>query len=148
MNATDPEFPKEVDRLFKETVHRKGQKEGIMTGMKSSPANAEWLGPRAWPGWGNCPDCNAPIGAEHVTWDDPQFGNGECDVARCLETGRQRLSCEESHDHGRDVWTGEWPGERECFEMGLLTESGDPDLNRLLSEGRWDKVTRRWVLIR
>lgn len=50
-----------------------------------------------------CPDCGVAPGNEH----------GEhCDVARCLDTGEQRLIHEmygETNCCGRDVWTGEWP---------------------------------------
>lgn len=113
-----------------------------------------------------CPDCAAPVGFEH---DDG------CDVARCLYTGGQRISCDEwadedvelfdeTHDCGRDVWTGEWPGKADCRRLGLWCRDGDrsrgepsfvpcapddegamPDLNRL-REGafRWDPITCWW----
>ena len=66
----------------------------------------------------NCGDCAVKPGEPHT---------GGCDVARCLETGDQRLSCGEDHDHGRDIWTGVWPGEAECIEFGwysVFTERG------------------------
>lgn len=47
-----------------------------------------------------CPDCSVTTGTAHVL---------ECDVARCLVTGYQRLSCEDEHDCGSDVWSGVWP---------------------------------------
>jgi hypothetical protein len=50
----------------------------------------------------NCPDCDVAPGQPH----DPN-----CDVARCLATGGQRLGHgDEEHDCGNDVWTGQWPG--------------------------------------
>jgi hypothetical protein len=97
-----------------------------------------------------CPDCGAPAGAEH--------GDG-CDVARCLATGHQRLSCTAGHGCGRDVWTGRWPGEAECAEFGwwarlqpplgwVSCEPGwpdaQPDLNRLHREAVWDPAAHRW----
>jgi hypothetical protein len=51
-----------------------------------------------------CGDCAVSAGQLH---------SDGCDVARCLMAGGQRLSCPEDHDHGRDVWTGTWPGELE-----------------------------------
>lgn len=52
-----------------------------------------------------CPDCEAEPGQPH---------EGGCDVARCLPTDAQRLSCdffgrdpdETGHDCGQDIWTG------------------------------------------
>jgi hypothetical protein len=46
-----------------------------------------------------CPDCDAESGAAH---------DGGCDVARCLVTGLQRLTCRDEHDCGADVWSGPW----------------------------------------
>lgn len=100
-----------------------------------------------------CPDCGAEPGVAH---------HDGCDVARCLETGRQRLGCGEDHDCGRAVWTGRWPGEVECEEFGwwaYFVPNGDPswvrcgpehpdavhDLNRLVLEARWDRAAIRWV---
>lgn len=101
-----------------------------------------------------CHDCHAKPGEPH---DDG------CDTARCLQTGGQRLACAKRHDHGRDIWTGMWPGEAECREFGWFsrfTERGwercaedapgaGPDLNRLRTgEAQWDRKVRRWVLPR
>lgn len=97
-----------------------------------------------------CGDCAVVPGTEHVPG---------CDVARCLETGMQRLSCDEDHGCGRDVWTGEWPGDVECREFGwwsrfvegagwVRCDRDDPgageDLNRLQVEAVWDREARRW----
>jgi len=54
----------------------------------------------------NCPDCAVAVGKPHE-YDEY---DGGCDVARCLVTGLQRLMCDRNHDHGRDIWTGWWPG--------------------------------------
>jgi hypothetical protein len=48
-----------------------------------------------------CPDCEVPIGMAHV---------GECDVARSLVTGLQRLMCDLNHDCGSDNWSGAMAG--------------------------------------
>jgi hypothetical protein len=76
-----------------------------------------------------CGDCAVPVGSPHVDG---------CDVARCTECGWQRISC----GHGDAdvgwgaVWTGEWPGDEECRELGwysrwtIVTEysrDGRPD---------------------
>lgn len=115
----------------------------------------------------NCPDCGAEPGEQH------QFG---CDVARCTATGEQFIQCEgELHTyHGREygehvgicqptIWTGEWPGNEECRELGLWCYWGPPwtpcdadhpgavaDLNtltRMAMNGklRWDG--QRWQAI-
>ena len=99
-----------------------------------------------------CPDCRAPVGVTHAAG---------CDVARCLVTGHQRLSCDEEHDCGVDVWTGTWPGEAECAEFGWWVQDrcaeglgfvpcaagapgAVPDLNRLRWDAVWDPDVRRW----
>jgi len=83
-----------------------------------------------------CPDCGVAPGAHHTD---------NCDVARCLATGLQRLGCSESHDCGLDIWTGRWPGEEECEEFGWMLGKDLPDLNRLLMEATWDPSLKRWV---
>jgi len=106
----------------------------------------------------NCPDCAVPPGTLH---------EDDCDVARCANTGTQRLQCDCDEDEGDDdcrtVWTGTWPGEAECVEFGwyarfrpkeggwLRCEKGDvdagPDLNRLnRGEAVWSKAAGRYVL--
>jgi hypothetical protein len=101
-----------------------------------------------------CSDCGARVGEKH---------DGGCDVARCLQTGGQRLSCGETHDCGSDVWTGDWPGDAECREFGWWVQDrcaegmgwvpcapdapgATEDLNRLAYDARWDSGQRRWVL--
>lgn len=92
----------------------------------------------------DCWDCGALLGAAHTDG---------CDVARCLHTGLQRLSCDGMddtgvHDCGNAVHDGHWPGERECAEYGWYVHFSDhvhPDLNRLIMEGEWDRERRRWM---
>jgi hypothetical protein len=77
-------------------------------GLTSAEARAaalriiEILGLEFVPTSDDCPDCGVAPGRRH---------HAGCDVARCLETGHQRLSCAGGHDCGQDVWTGEWPRE-------------------------------------
>jgi hypothetical protein len=103
-----------------------------------------------------CPDCGAPVNAPHTEG---------CDVARCLFNGEQRVAHDSnSHDCGRDVWTGLWPGEAECVEFGWWsvfhgfskvggtgwlrcgpdTPGAVPNLSRLLEEAVWDRSAGRW----
>lgn len=72
-----------------------------------------------------CPDCGALVGEKHQAM---------CDVARCLATGAQRLSCV-CTQCGEDVWIGLWPGIKECYEEKLICFDGASgqvgfDLNR------------------
>ena len=82
-----------------------------------------------------CNDCGAPVGTAH---------REDCDVARCLHNGRQRIQCdggicdedcdttdpygraqheafhgEGPHECGLELWDGVWPGYEECVELGL-----------------------------
>ena len=57
-----------------------------------------------------CPDCGVPVGKPHVDG---------CDVAECLTCGGQRLSCD-CEESGEDIWTGFWPGIKECYEHKLV----------------------------
>lgn len=106
-----------------------------------------------------CRDCGALPGQAH---------EDECDVARCLATGRQRLMCDgpaahPGRDCGHDVWTGRWPGEAECEEFGWWVQNhiaeglgwvpcapdapgAQPDVNRLVREAEWDPDACRWRL--
>lgn len=84
---------------------------------------------------GPCPGCGAAVGSLH------DLG---CDVARCLETGFQRMTCHEDHDCGHDIWSGEWPGVVECIELGWFQPDGHADLNRLYAESMASPPTVRW----
>jgi len=57
-----------------------------------------------------CHDCGAKPGEKHLDG---------CDVARCKSCGGQRLSCD-CENPGEDVWTGVWPGIKECYEQKLI----------------------------
>ena len=60
-----------------------------------------------------CPDCGVAPGKLHTPG---------CDVARCLECGGQRLSCDCNDDKGYgDIWIGLWPGTINCYEYGLVS---------------------------
>lgn len=90
----------------------------------------------------HCPTCIAGIGDVHPV---------ECDVARCLVTGGQRLLRahkdddprikEDGYAHlcGEDIWTGYYPGEREASRYGV-------PLDTLKREGHWDAQRMEWVL--
>ncbi len=114
-----------------------------------------------------CGDCAVEPGQPHAKG---------CDVARCLYSGHQRLSCGGRHQDmglagppyqlgvapcGLDVWTGRWPGDVECAEFGFWSYWDDSkgwvrcapdhpqaseDLNRLHWEAVWDRNRGRWVL--
>jgi hypothetical protein len=58
----------------------------------------------------NCHDCGVAPGERHLEG---------CDVARCTSCGGQRLGCD-CKDGQPDVWTGVWPGIKECYEQKLI----------------------------
>jgi len=57
-----------------------------------------------------CPDCQVEPGENH---------DEMCDVARCTSCKGQRLSCD-CEDGEPDIWTGKWPGVKECYERKLI----------------------------
>ena len=87
-----------------------------------------------------CHDCGAPVGTPH---------HEDCDTARCLRTGMQRLPCgmgiplfadatligwqdhdpHPGEDCGQDTWTGQWPGEADAIRLGwwcYFVPNGNP----------------------
>lgn len=58
----------------------------------------------------NCPDCAVEPNTQHNTF---------CDVAICINCGQQALCCDCEHAE-YDVWTGIWPGIKECYEQKLI----------------------------
>lgn len=102
-----------------------------------------------------CNDCGVLPGQPHDV---------RCDVARCLDTGQQRIQYEgRDHDCGADVWSGEWPGDAECREFGWWVQDrcaegmgwvpcaanapgATEDLNRLAVDAVWSRERKRWVL--
>jgi hypothetical protein len=119
---------------------------------------------RLLPTYTTCPDCEAKCGEYH------RFG---CEVERCPRCGRQFLlclgGCSESLPgepwppplDDRMVWTGQWPGEEDCRELGWFVKQDPagrftipcgpsergaiPDLNRLVTEADWDRLEKKFV---
>lgn len=76
-----------------------------------------------------CPDCAVPIGSKHT---------GGCDVARCLNCGGQRLSCDCEDEKGDgDTWDGYWPGTKECYNKKYVARERfrHPELSNRIREG-------------
>ena len=105
-----------------------------------------------------CPDCGVGVGELHYT---------ECDVERCPDCGNQLLMCggiciEDGEDPMSPIpWDGYWPGEKECQELGwyvtlvkgagwIRCDKDAPDavedLNRLVTEAKWDKKKAKFVI--
>jgi hypothetical protein len=118
-----------------------------------------------------CHDCRAQPGQPH---------EDGCDTAVCLRTGMQRLQCglrpvmalgefvdlevcdpHPGEDCGKDIWTGQWPGEADAIRMGWWSyfvpygnpswvqcgpdhPDATPDLNRLAIDGKWNRELLRW----
>jgi hypothetical protein len=107
-----------------------------------------------------CNQCGAEPGERHRDWDD---------IARCRSTGYQLIQCEgELHEYngveygqhegpcGPDIWDGEYPGVKQCRELGWYTTTRDyftgeeritEDLNRLYgSFAKWDREAERFII--
>lgn len=59
----------------------------------------------------SCPDCGVDAGKMHES---------DCDVARCTICGIQSLQCDKHLDSPMEVWSGIWPGIKECYEQKLI----------------------------
>lgn len=79
---------------------------------------------------GNCHDCGVKPGDKH---------DEGCDVARCTSCGGQRLGCDCEDGVGEtDVWTGLWPGVKECYEQKLICFDACNGINK------WCFDLNRW----
>ena len=58
-----------------------------------------------------CPDCQVKPGEIH------EMG---CDIAHCLNCGEQTLFEDCCENPENDMWTGLWPGVKECYELKLI----------------------------
>ena len=81
-------------------------------------------------------------------------------MAVCLQTGLQRIMCNEKHDCGKDVWTGEFPGSADAKRLGWWHRwhlcgwvrceadhrDARPDLIRLVRAAKWNREKQRWEL--
>lgn len=116
----------------------------------------------------SCQDCGAIPGEPHGDGCDTArclFTGGQRLV--CGSLGFLGIETPAHDDCGDDVWTGRWPGTDECAEFGwwcLWVPPGpgerygewrrvgkdhpraQPNLNRLVTEARWDRGRGRWVL--
>lgn len=68
----------------------------------------------------SCHDCGVKPGEQHLEG---------CDVARCTSCDGQRLSCD-CEGGETDVWTGTWPGVKECYEQKLICFDTCMNLNK------------------
>lgn len=80
----------------------------------------------------NCGDCGVAPGERHLDG---------CDVVRCTVCGGQLLACD-CKDGEPDIWTGLWPGTKECYEKKLICFDTCLDLNR------WCFDYNRWISTR
>jgi hypothetical protein len=55
------------------------------------------------------------------------------------------VGCTADHDCGHDLWTGWWPGQLECEQLGWTVRPGVPDIGRLYSEAVWDPERCLWI---
>jgi hypothetical protein len=123
-----------------------------------------------------CQDCGATPGTEHGDGCDTArclaYGTQRL---QCMPGARMVVRGvfhwggvdvdweQDGHDCGRDLWTGRWPGVAECEEFdwwAVFVPNGNPswrpvpagtpaavpDLNRLVTEAKWDAQQVRWVI--
>jgi RNA polymerase subunit RPABC4/transcription elongation factor Spt4 len=118
----------------------------------------------------HCPDCGTSISKPHDAACDVARCLWTGSQRLACEAMHRVLNPGDSHDCGHDTWTGVWPGFVEAIEFGWWTywdgpdhERGwdyrgqgwvrcrpdhpeaIPDLNRLITEARWDRAEGRWV---
>ncbi|HLD91436.1 MAG TPA: hypothetical protein VI911_10565 [Patescibacteria group bacterium] len=86
---------------------------------------------------GMCPDCGVAVDEQHLE---------NCDVARCLKCGDQRLSCNCEEGEG-DIWTGIWPGIEIAYKHKLVCQWKNSD--RTLEKPSFDlnEVARMRITI-
>ena len=60
---------------------------------------------------GKCPDCQVNPGEIHLKG---------CDVAHCLNCGQQTIFWDCCENIENDIWSGLWPGVKECYEQKLI----------------------------
>lgn len=103
----------------------------------------------------SCYDCAAKIGETH---------EDGCGHARCLGSGRQLISCGMGRAHAGECLPDKWMGLSAAafpaIERGWYAKlvpghgwvrttandpDGRPDLNRVMTDCRWDPQTRTWV---
>jgi len=65
----------------------------------------------------SCPDCGVKVHQTHLRG---------CDIERCTKCGTQRISCLcKVKGKNREVWSGIFPGVKECYEQKLICIVGD-----------------------
>ena len=74
----------------------------------------------------SCHDCAAKPGELHESG---------CDVERCNICGGQAISCGHT-EHNEEIWTGMWPGTKECYEQRLITYM-NPGSNNYGEKPHW-----------
>ena len=94
----------------------------------------------------DCPDCGAKPGESHAAI---------CDVGLCPVCGIQAIQC--SKHNAVQIWTGYWPGDKECVKYDLYSkwvngkgwevcskyaDGAGPDLNTLGILGKWNSETQ------
>lgn len=118
-----------------------------------------------------CPECNVMPGLQHLLGCDVErcaLCGGQLISCHCvyIVSGMNPDTLKERHPriykkgateqmwcaydaevlrHGGPLpWTGEWPGVEDAKRLGFVNAHGHAELNRLVSEARWNKEARRW----
>ena len=81
-----------------------------------------------------CPDCCVKPGEKH---------RENCDVAQCTVCGMQALQCEEHADAEVEIWTGIWPGIKECHEKKWICFDTAMDRNQWCFDLNREAVDRQ-----
>lgn len=116
-----------------------------------------------------CPDCGAVIDEPHDDGCDVArclFTGMQRLMCDGLHYRQGPPGCFTAVSCGQDIWSGTWPGEVECAEFGWYAwfagapdgwqgtgwircgpdhPDAVPDLNRLITDSRWDEIAGRWL---
>jgi hypothetical protein len=88
----------------------------------------------------NCPDCGVKPGEVH---------GPNCDISRCINCGEQTIFEDCCENIQYDIWSGKWPGVKECYENKLICydtcqwPDGSGDIGWCFDLNEWARTGRK-----